>query len=357
MHRSLPLLAAILIAGCATIPPPPEPPPPPLPATALAMDLGGPPQEAVVRVVDVGGGLCTVTEVPGPRFMVYDAGHWQGGHCYRAVQEIVADHPIDLLIVSHSDSDHLGDATKILRDFQVRQIWTTGYPRHDTSSWKSFHRAIAREVRDEYASVVNLQSVHLEPGTEVTLGPATVTMVAGWPRWTGSGPTDSEKRNAISIVTRLDFRGSSVLFTGDTVGRRLNDPDTACKDAEAVMVDRHNDGTVSLDSDVIIAAHHGGNNGSSRCFIDAVSPTHVVFSAGHAHQHPTTTAAERYLAAGVPLDNIYRTDRGDHESGTYEWNHGRIEGCIDPRGDDDVEIRLRGDQTPSVAYLHTSSGC
>ena len=352
--KRLPILLVVLATGCATGRSAP-PPVPPAPESMRA--LAAPPSGVSVRVVDVGGGLCTITRTPGPHYMVYDAGHWEGGHCFRAVQEIVGSNPIDLLIVSHSDSDHLGDATRILRNFKVRQIWSTGFPRTDTASWRSFHKAIAREVENDYASVVNLQTVDLEPGTELALGHATVTLVAGWPRWDGSGPTASELRNAVSIVARLDYEGSSVLFTGDTVGRRLNDPDTACKDAEAVMVDRHNDGTVSLDADIVIAAHHGGNNGNSRCFIDAVSPTHVVFSAGHDHQHPSAGAANRYLAAGVDLDNIYRTDRGDHEPGTYEWTHGRINDCNDPRGDDDVEIRLRGGQPPSVRYLRASAGC
>jgi competence protein ComEC len=353
--KRLPILLAVLTLGCTTgrTAPPPAPP-----ARDSVMALASAPSGVSIRVVDVGNGLCTITRTPGPHFMVYDAGHWEGGHCLRAVQELVDNHPIDLLIVSHSDGDHLGDAARILRSFQVRQIWSTGYPRPDAPDWPFFHKAIAAEVERDYASVVNLQSVALVPGTEIALGPATVTIVAGWPRWDGTGPTDSELRNSVSIVARLEYEGSSVLFTGDTVGRRLNDPDTACKDAEAVMVERHEDGIVSLDSDVIIAPHHGGNNGSSRCFIDAVSPLHVVFSAGHAeHQHPSAGAANRYLAAGVPLANIYRTDRGDHEPGQYEWTHDRINGCIDPRGDDDVEIDLRGGQPPSVRYLRPATGC
>jgi hypothetical protein len=64
--------------------------------------------------------------------------------------------------------------------------------------------------------------------------------------------------------------------TADTVGRRLGDDDTACKDAEKVMVDRHNAGQAPLASDVLVAPHHGGNNGSSACFIQAVAPQFVV---------------------------------------------------------------------------------
>jgi competence protein ComEC len=137
--------------------------------------------------------------------------------------------------------------------------------------------------------------VPLVPGTTIPLGEATVTLNAGWPVWTDPGPTDSERRNAISVVVRLEYRGRSVLFTGDTVGGRLTDFDDACKDAEKVMVDRHNAGQVSLKADVLIASHHGGNNGSATCFIQAIDPQFVVFSSGHDHQHPTHNAANRFL--------------------------------------------------------------
>ena len=90
-----------------------------------------------------------------------------------------------------------------------------------------------------------------------------MTLVAGWPRWDGPGPTPSERLNAISIVVRLEYRGRSILFTGDTVRRRLDDDDDACKDAEQVMVERHGAGQVLLKSDVLIASHHGANNDSA----------------------------------------------------------------------------------------------
>ena len=89
-----------------------------------------------------------------------------------------------------------------------------------------------------------------------------------------------------SIVVRIDYKGRSVLFTGDRVGKRLTDDDGACKDAEKVMVDRHTGGEVSIKADVLVASHHGGNNGSAACFIQAIDPQFVIFASRSAHQHP-----------------------------------------------------------------------
>ena len=342
--------------GCAARRPTPPPgaPPPGAPRPAMAA-LEMEDDDVYVRVVDVGPGLCAIVRAPDNHFMVFDAGHWNGQHCISAVRELVTEDTIDLMVISHSDADHLGDGARILTEKRVRQTILAGEVR-TTGSWTSLVDALAEEVK-QGGSVHNLQSVPLVPGTTMPLGEAVITLVAGWPVWTDPGPTESERRNAISIVVRLDYRGRSVLFTGDTVGRRLTDLDDACKDAEKVMVDRHTAGEVSLKSDVLIASHHGGNNGSARCFIQAIDPQFVIFSAGHDHQHPTHSAASRFLAHGLALDRLFRTDFGDDESGTFEWKQDSIGGCSDPAGDDDVEIALRATGTVDVDYLRTPAGC
>ncbi|NIQ14291.1 MAG: hypothetical protein GTO02_07775, partial [Candidatus Dadabacteria bacterium] len=63
-----------------------------------------------------------------------------------------------------------------------------------------------------------------------------------------------------------------------------------------------NKDNVSLKSDVIIAPHHGADNGSSKCFIEAVDPTYVIFSAGHRHDHPRAVTAQRYIDHGVSVN-------------------------------------------------------
>lgn len=330
-------------------------------AVLLLLDVSGAvaqlspgPNDLYVRVVDVGAGLCTVTQTPGNHYMVYDAGHWTGNHCLTSVRDIVDGDEIDLLIISHSDADHLGEAREILEEFDVRRIITTGFERWDSRSWREMNQAIAEEVQFVGASVLNLRTVELVPGTAIEVGDATITLVAGWHEWTSSGPTASERRNAISIVVRLEYDGKSVLYTGDTVGRKLGDPDAACKDAEAFMV--QNASAVPIQADVLIAPHHGGNNGSSSCFIAEVDPDFVIFSAGHSHEHPTAGAAGRYLAHGVQIQNIFRTDRGDDEGG-FEWPHGAIAGCRNRPGNDDVEIVLPLNGSSQVAYRQGAAGC
>ena len=83
----------------------------------------------------------------------------------------------------------------------------------------------------------------------------------------------------------------------------------------------------------------------------------MIFSAGHQYQHPTKAAAERYKDEDVEEDKIFRTDRGDDESGSFEWKKGKVPGCKDKKGDDDVEIVLKANGTVLVEYRQASSGC
>jgi competence protein ComEC len=151
-------------------------------------------------------------------------------------------------------------------------------------------------------------------------------------------------------VARLTYAGTSILFCGDTVGRHIDDPDDSCIAAEMEMV--ANAPNVSLASEVIVAPHHGADNGSSKDFVRAVDPSFVIFSAGHEYRHPRASAARRYLDAGVPPDHIFRTDWGDNEGGD-EWDDGSAQEDKDKPGDDDVDVLIQPDGEIVVEYRET----
>lgn len=311
-----------------------------------------------IRVVDVGAGLCTITRAPGPHFMVYDAGHWNNHRCLDAAVEIIGDHDIDLMVLSHNDGDHIGDADGILETFFVRKIIRTGFERRGMRTWEDMNRAIGDETRAG-ATVINLGTEPLVPGTLLALGDARLTAVRGYNRWplNEGNLSVAELRNVISIVLRLTFRGESVLYTGDTVGRDMDvddAPETQCKYAEKLMVDHASE--VPIDARVIIAPHHGSETSGSTCFLNAVGAEFAIFSAGHKFRHPRADAVDRYLTAGVVATHVFRTDRGDDE-GPDESPLQRVPGCDDRSGDDDVEIVVRQDGPVEVAYRTPSADC
>lgn len=319
------------------------------PQTARAQDLG--PDDLLCRVVDVGAGQCAVVVIPGGHYIVFDGGNYKdgGATAMDAVEELIPEgETIDLMVISHSDSDHLGAIDDILDAYRATTILHTGDKR-STDTWIAADAAIRNAELNFGAVNLNLETADIEFGKQFTLGDASVTFVAGW----HTAPPEfgtlslSEKRNAISVVIRVEFQGKSILLTGDSVGRHIDDPNSTCIAAERFMLDNMNN--VPFRSDVLVAAHHGADNGSSTPFLEAVQPKFVVCSAGHAFQHPRRITAQRFINSGLTASAVFRTDRGDDE-GAKEWDHLRIPGHVDPAGDDDVDIIIRENGELQVDY-------
>ena len=318
-------------------------------------------QEVYVRVVDVGAGLCVVATTPDGHSLVYDTGS-DAATCRSAVRELVPSKNVDLLVLSHSDSDHVGAAQAILAENDVATIIHPGDNRPEDLT--ALRGAIAAEPG---ADVWNIAVRPVPFGKQFALGPATITFVAGWSDGTKTRThgekklTEAMRNNALSSVIRLEFKGHSVLLTGDTVGRFEYEPGKACEFAERTMVD--DDQTIPLKSDVLVGQHHGADNATANCFIQAVQPTYVVFSAGNLYGHPRQSTADRLVAYGVPPDNIFRTDRGGYEkpksAKSAQWIYKTYAGCMDKKGDDDVEIHLPADPAAptTVNYRNPKDAC
>ncbi|MGD9964888.1 MAG: ComEC/Rec2 family competence protein [Hyphomonadaceae bacterium] len=345
--------------------------------------------EAYLRVVDVATGLCVVARTPAGQVMVYDTGP-RGTRCLEGISDVIPSRAsrraaapddaderpvIDLLVLSHSDGDHIGGAARILRDYHVLHVL---HPGDDRELSKNGVRTILGEVRDAIeasgAEDWSLAEVEMPFGDEIDLGAATATFIAGWhdgDLTIGEGETalpDGERNNGLSIVIRYDYGGHSVLLTGDTVGRLDGAPKRACDYAEQRMVERaqtdNADERVPIRSDVLIGQHHGGDDASSMCFIGEVRPTYVVLSAGHhrGYVHPRATAANRILDAlngeddDIRPENILRTDHRDNQ-GRPEWVFDSLRSCADDWGDDDVEIFMPEGEPIRVVYRYDGRGC
>ncbi len=286
-------------------------------------------------------------------------------------------------------------AVRLLELRKVKQVVRSGY-RRDTKAWCSADYWIKVKVdgAQQYADSIykqrlesckdtgrpiwvnydgnwpppknkdfNLRYYEVMPGQDTFVlgtGPNTakVTLLHGLNKspssWDSDFPTnsrtrESRRRNAISLVAQLEYRGKTVLFTGDAVGHRGNNED-GCIATDRSLVEMEAEEKFNLQSHVLIAPHHGSSNGSCREFIKQVDPGWVVFPAGNNHDHPSYRAVSRYKAEGISNSKIFRTDRGDGE--LYEWKDGNSQkGCKDPVRDDDILIELSGSGAePIVKY-------
>ncbi|HSC65463.1 MAG TPA: DNA internalization-related competence protein ComEC/Rec2 [Caldimonas sp.] len=173
---------------------------------------------------------------------------------------------IDLLVLSHRDSDHVGGARTLLGAIDVASM---------ASSLEDGHALLAA-ARDSRRCIAGQR----------------------W-RWDGvdfavlaPGADDYARTlrpNAMSCVLRVAGGGRSVLLTGDIE-----------REQEAALVAAHGDG---LRTDVLMAPHHGSKTSSSAPFLDAVRPRIAVFQAGYRNRfgHPAADVLDRYRERGIAI--------------------------------------------------------
>lgn len=183
---------------------------------------------------------------------------------------------IDVMIASHSDSDHIGGLIDVLNsDIPVQEVLYNGYP-GDTTTWYTFATAVANEG-------ISLTAAQF-PIT-YTWGEMTAHILNPAP---GLGNPET---NDASVVVLLDHGQNHFLFTGDIDGT-----------IEATVVAR---GT-PVTADVLKVAHHGSKYSSSAVFLSAVNPKEAVISVGNnSYGHPAVETISRLLAAGA---RVWRTD-------------------------------------------------
>lgn len=327
--------------------------------TSSARALTPGPDDVYVRVIDVGAGECCVIRLPGGYNVVYDAGNYKddGATAMAGIRDVLPgdDDGIDLLVLSHTDADHIAAVPQIEREHYIQRVLRTGMDRFGrvTATLRAEHRAIAKAVREDDTDDFNLKHVtDLHQGFTWHFGEARVTFVSGFggvpAAWLPDlGSENSLRNNAPSIVIRIEYRGKSILFCGDAVGRHIGQPANAGPIASELHM-LNQQAQIPLASDVLVAAHHGADNASSKAFIEAVHPRHVIFSAGADYEHPRLATVRRFTSAGVLERDMYRTDFGDRRR-AGEWSRGYTNRG-DRAGDDDVEVLLKGNGTVQVGY-------
>jgi competence protein ComEC len=265
----------------------PSAPSTPTPATPADRACGG--AKLRVHFYNVAQALAALVDLPDGRSILVDTGDLPkrsgcGEVCTDAhaslMTKLAADlhgRPIDLLWITHPHSDHIGGALDILGRFPVKSYVDNG---------RDLAEAEIRKVHTA-ASAKGVTIAVVEPGHEQLPMPA-----GGDVKLTGIAPSSwlpgcNANRNDCSILLRIDYCASSILFTGDA------------EVAEEALIDPRGKATL------LQVGHHGSDTSSGAAFLAKVQPKYAVISAGkegegmnEAYCHPrasTVTALTQLL--------------------------------------------------------------
>jgi competence protein ComEC len=244
-----------------------------------------------VAFMDVGQGEAILIESPAGNRVLVD-----GGPSGEAISGALGrrlpfyEDAIDLVILTHPQSDHLGGLPAVLERFDVGAVVQVPYASASGlhSTWEqSLERTGTPVIRASRGQVISL-------GGGASL---TILSPAGYER--------DLTENESSIVAKLQFGSVSMLLTGD-IGK-----------ADERRLAHQG---IDLRADVLKVAHHGSGTSSSDDFLDRVEPRLAVISVGEANRfgHPSANTLARL--DGLP---VFRTDEdGDivvSTDGTSVW--------------------------------------
>jgi competence protein ComEC len=257
--------------------------------------LWHPGDKARVRltVLDVGQGEALHLAVPGRGHVLVDAGGMLGDGADMGQRVILPFlwhewvNRLDVVVLTHPDSDHTGGAPAVLRSMSVGEVWTGPSPAvSPTDVWIQEylrHRRIPHRV--------------VAAGDPpLPCGRALVRVIHPSLDDTSDQPLDARRglqANDRSLVLRIELGSQALLLTGDLE-----------QDGEAALV-RSGE---NLRAQVLKVPHHGSRRSSTGAFIRAVGPHDAVISVGYRNRfrHPHAEVLARYEAADV---RVWRTDR------------------------------------------------
>jgi competence protein ComEC len=233
-----------------------------------------------VSFLDVGQGDAIFIETPSGNQILIDGGYGRAvlsqlGHVMPGY-----DKSIDLVIATHTDSDHLGGLVEVLGRFEVALVIENGFESDSglTSEWNK----LLTDNNIERATVSAGDNFELDDGVFLEiLGPVPEDF-----------ENDLDEPNEVMIISRLVYGETEFLFTGDI--ERGDELRLANSDYD-------------LTSDVLKVAHHGSKNSTTDLFLEAVNPQYTIVSSGSRNNygHPSKETISRLANIGAL---IFRTD-------------------------------------------------
>lgn len=185
---------------------------------------------------------------------------------------------IHLMVATHMDADHIGGLITVLSsNIQVDEVLInnqtgTSATYNDFMSLSNTHSVRAAQRGDTYILTQNVNLTVLNPVQ----------------------PLEFDDQNENSVVMRLQIGESSFLLMGD---------------AEADTEESILESGLEVNSDVLKVGHHGSNSSTTDAFLNAVSPSIAIISAGENNQygHPHQETLDKLFARGITVYGTYKS--------------------------------------------------
>ncbi|MFC4778563.1 ComEC/Rec2 family competence protein [Paenibacillus sp. GCM10023252] len=249
-----------------------------------------------VSVLDVGQGDAIYIRTPGLRSILVDGGgtlsfrkpgeEWKERRDpYEVGRKVIVPllmkrgvHQLDVLVITHLDSDHIRGLTAVLQSIPVKEIWWNGTIKRSDDAEALLRLAASMSIP--------MYGVHAGQTWEPERH-AAVRILWPPPKAASSESTvrELEEQNEESVVLELAMYGRTFLFSGDINSVTETAVLGQLEDHPALAYPPDTDGI-----DMLKVAHHGSRFSTSEAWLSRLRPASAVISAGasntYGHPHP-----------------------------------------------------------------------
>jgi competence protein ComEC len=184
---------------------------------------------------------------------------------------------IDILVATHSHDDHIGSMDELIKSVDIGALYLTPFL-DETRACEDLLKAVES---------FGVPKIYAEPAIHFKLGDASVLVL-------GPENENSSDENNESIVLLISYGETDFLLTGDM------------EEKESAQILERWGGNV--DCEILKVAHHGGQDGSTKAFLDMATPDIAIISCGenNPYGHPDEETLALLDACGA---DTLRTDR------------------------------------------------
>ncbi|ACM61009.1 competence protein ComEC [Caldicellulosiruptor bescii] len=221
----------------------------------------------IINVIDVGQGDSSFITYKGFSMLIDTGPEYED---FSSLKRIVLPYilkrgvaKLDVLVLTHKHSDHMGDFEYLLYEMKVDTIVTS----------KEVYFENAQKFKGQKVVLVDSLKVYRYKDLKAYFIP----------------PVEEDENS--SVVVKLTLGNFSMLFTGD-----------ASYESEKEYVKKYN-----LQTKILKVGHHGSSTATSEEFLENVKPTFAVISVGkdNIFGHPSNEVLQRLKDRNI---KVYRTD-------------------------------------------------
>lgn len=223
-----------------------------------------------VVFLDAGQADCAVLRAEGNIYLI------DTGDPYSPAADYLSsmNYPLKAVFLSHMHADHAGGLASLLEICTPETIYIS-------ANWSAYPPDAGVQEALDLAREQGSEIVPLSAGDELRLSDE-VSMQVLSPQ----AGICAKAANDDSLVLRVEYRGTSAIFTGDASAEHIS--------------------ALLTDADILKVPHHGGTDALSPALLTAVTPSAAVVSVGYnSYGHPAAGTLELLSRAGC---SVFRTD-------------------------------------------------